>query len=907
MKVFEFAKEIGLETILLMDKIREWKLPIKSHMATLDEEMIVAIKDRLREETASQSAKKPKAAGAKKAATPAKKAAPVTAKKAAVEAPAQKVEKPIKAVKVKAAKVEEKVAAEESPKKASAVEAVSATAKKGPGIIRRKAGEIEAAKLAAEAEAAEAASAQLAAEQAQQAADLAAGVDGAAAGGAQTVAAAAAATSTGLPEQKRRNIVGRMDLSRARPPQSVGGAGSAAGSGGPMRPGVTSGARNIRPGFFAPSAPTEAPDIFDEEKRREKEKKKPAAAKEEEVQIFNASDFRKREVIFQPKKKKVALRGETRKTQITTPKAAKRLIKVEKSMTVSDLAQSMGVKAPALIKKLMSNGVTAGMNSALDFDTIALIVPEFGYEAENVHRSADQMVEAAAFGDMKADLVKRPPVVTVMGHVDHGKTSLLDAIREANVAAKEAGGITQHIGAYKVRVKGGQEITFLDTPGHEAFTQMRARGANATDIAIIVVAADDGVMPQTAEAINHAKAAEVPIIIAVNKIDKPGANTDRIKQQLTEFQIVPEEWGGSNIFCEVSALKKMGIEELLEQILLVAEVEDLKSNPGRSGTGVVIEARLDKGRGAVATLLVQDGTVRVGDDIVVGRVPGRVRAMINDRGEQIKEALPGDPVEIIGLPESVFASDRFDVVADENVARSIAETRRHEAVKTVAIGKEAVTLEQLFAKVQKGSVLELNVVLKTDVTGSLEALRGMLEKVATSEVKVRVIHGHVGAVSESDVLLASTSGGIVLAFNVRPDTTAMRVAKERNVEIKTYTIIYELLDDVKKAMAGLLKPTIKETIHGRAEVREVFSVPKVGNIAGCAVTDGKITRSSQCRLLRSGVIVYTGKFSSLKRFKDDVREVASGFECGIGIENFNDIKVGDNIEAFIIEEIAREL
>jgi translation initiation factor IF-2 len=421
------------------------------------------------------------------------------------------------------------------------------------------------------------------------------------------------------------------------------------------------------------------------------------------------------------------------------------------------------------------------------------------------------------------------------------------------------------------------------------------------------VAADDGVMPQTAEAISHAKAADVPIIIAVNKIDKPGADVNRLKQQLTEHQIVPEEWGGSNIFCEVSALKKIGINELLEQILLVAEVEDLKANPKRSGTGTVIEARLEKGRGPVATLLVKDGTVRVGDSIVVGKVSGRVRAMINDLGENVREAIPGDPVEVLGLSDSAAAGDRFDVVKDEATARSIAETRAKELETPKATGKGAVSLEELFAKVQKGQVLELNLVLKADVSGSVEALRGMLEKAATPEVKVKIIHSNVGGISESDVLLAATSNGLVLGFNVRPDTSAMRLAKERNVEIKTYTIIYELLDDVKKAMAGLLKPVTREVATGRAEVREVFTVPKIGNIGGCSVIDGKITRSDNCRLIRSGTIVYQGKFASLRRFKDDVREVASGFECGIGIENFNDIKPGDIIESYIIEEVAKQL
>ena len=882
MKVFEFAKEIGLETLSLMDKIREWKLPIKSHMATLDDDMMVAIRDRLREETEAKQATKTKSKAAKKKAV-AKEPAKAATKKTAVTTTVVKAKDPVA---VAATEVE----ADKPAKKKVA-------AKKPAGVIRRKASDVAAAQAAAEA--AEVA-AQEAAAQEQSASS---GVSDAA------VDANEAGVQDAGPktEVKRRNIVGRMDLSRAKPP--VGAAVSIGSNLGDqrLRQPAAAGARNLRPGFYAPPVPFEDPALEEERRLKEEKKKRPAAQKEEENQVFNAADFRKREVIFQPKKKKINLKGDTKKTQITTPKASKRLIKVEKAMTVAELAMAMGVKAPLLIKKLVTDGVMATLNTTLDFDTIALTVPEFGFEAENVYKTADELVDAAAFGDLTAEKVKRAPVVTVMGHVDHGKTSLLDAIRSAKVASGEAGGITQHIGAYKVKVKDGQEITFLDTPGHEAFTMMRARGANVTDIAIIVVAADDGVMPQTAEAINHAKAAQVPIIIAVNKMDKPGANVERIKQQLTEFEIVPEEWGGSNIFVEVSALKKTGIDTLLEQILLVAEVEDLSANPERSGTGTIIEARLEKGRGPVVTVLVQDGSVRIGDNIVVGQVVGRVRAMTNDRGEQVKVAGPSDPVEILGLAESAIASDRFDVVEDEETARSIASLRKADAEKPTAVGKGAVSLEELFAKVQAGKVIELNVVLKADVSGSLEAIRGMLEKAATSEVKVKLIHTHVGGISESDVLLAATSGGIVLGFNVRPDTLALKTAKERNIEIKTYTIIYELLDDVKKAMAGLLKPTLKEVVNGRAEVREVFSVPKVGNIAGCMVSDGKINRGDQCRLLREGKIVYQGKLSSLKRFKDDVREVVSGFECGIGIENFNDIKSGDVIEAFIIQEIAKEL
>lgn len=932
-KVFEFAKEIGIETISLMDKIREWKLPIKSHMATLDEDMISAIKDRLQSEAAAKGDKKKTKSTAIKKAAPTKVVSTIKRADAALDKEvtksaadtsdsadeessesvkiSSKKETPAKSV-TKAASTA-KTAVKTTIKKAAVAKAVTKSdlaVKKNPvviesekkqvGIIRRKAGEIAAAQQAAAEAAAASAAADLEVAKAEKEAQgvQAVGVD---------LQSSAAAPTTDV--SKRKNIVGRMDLSRARP--MTGAAGAAPGVGGGAAPRAPAmGARNIRTGFFAKPAidmNTQAANFDDERSKREEKKKRAAATKEDVVQVFNASDFRKREVIFQPKKKKVALKGEMRKTQITTPKASKRVIKVEKAMSVSNLAEALGVKAPALIKKLMTDGVMASLNTVLDFDTIALVVPEFGFEAENIHRSAAQLLDSAAFGDLNSEVIARAPVVTIMGHVDHGKTSLLDTIRKANVAAKEAGGITQHIGAYKVKLENGREITFLDTPGHEAFTHMRARGANVTDVAIVVVAADDGVMPQTAEAINHAKAAAVPIIIAVNKIDKPGANVERIKQQLTEYEIVPEQWGGSNIFCEVSATKKLGIQELLEQILLVTEVEDLKANPKRSGTGVVIEARIEKGRGPVATLLVQDGSVRIGDDIVVGKVSGRVRAMMNDRGEQVKVALPSDPVEIIGLSESASAGDRFDVVKNEDVARTIAGVRKAELEKPAAVGKGAVSLEDLFAKVQKGQILELKVVLKADVSGSLEAIRGMLEKVSTPEVKVQIIHSHVGGVSESDILLAATSGGIVLAFNVRPDSTAMRIAKERHVEIKTYTIIYELLDDVKKAMGGLLKPTLKEVVNGRAEVREVFSVPKFGNIAGSFVTDGKITRSDQCRLIRNGAIVYTGKFGSLRRFKDDVREVATGFECGIGIENFNDIKTGDIVEAFNVVEIAREL
>ena len=570
------------------------------------------------------------------------------------------------------------------------------------------------------------------------------------------------------------------------------------------------------------------------------------------------------------------------------------------------MALEMGLKAAQIMKVMMKNGVMANVNTDLDFDTIALTIGEFGWEAENTFRSAEDVVVETAFGDMDAVQIIRPPVVTVMGHVDHGKTSLLDSIRQADVAGGEAGGITQHIGAYSVKAPDGSLITFLDTPGHEAFTAMRARGANATDIAIIVVAADDGMMPQTAEAINHAKAAGVPMIVAVNKMDKPGANPDRIKQQLTELEIVPEEWGGNTIFVEVSALKKTGIDKLLENIKLLAEVAELKANPERSGTGLVIEAKLEKGKGPVATILVKDGHVKVGQYIVAGPMKGRVKSLTNDKGERVERTNPGMPVEVLGLEGVPGAGDRFDVVKDEKTAEEVVQIRKDIILKEKEFTKK-VSLEDLFSKVTQGEVKDLNIILKTDVQGSLEAIQGMLAKANSLEVKTKVIHSGVGGVNENDVLLAHTSKGVVIGFNVRPDSNAQAKAKQIGVDVRTYTIVYEMMDDIKKAMQGLLAPQIVEKPVGSAEVRNTFTVPKIGMIAGCFVTSGKIQRSNMLRLVREGKIVYEGKVSSLKRFKDDVKDVQEGFECGIGIENYNDLKVGDVIEAYIKEEIAREL
>jgi translation initiation factor IF-2 len=502
-------------------------------------------------------------------------------------------------------------------------------------------------------------------------------------------------------------------------------------------------------------------------------------------------------------------------------------------------------------------------------------------------------------------LTSRPPVVTIMGHVDHGKTTLLDAIRETKVAASEAGGITQHIGAYQVESK-GRKVTFLDTPGHEAFTSMRARGAEATDIVVLVVAADDGVMPQTIEAINHAKAANVPIIVAVNKIDKVNAQPDRVKQELTEYGLEAEEWGGETVMVPVSALRKEGIEELIEMILLVAEMKDLKANPDRQARGIVIEAELDKGRGPVATLLVQKGTLQVGDSIVAGAVAGKVRAMLNDKGKNIKKAGPSVPVVVVGLSEVPQAGDLFAVLEEDRVARLIAD-KRQDAVREESLQKPSrLSLDELFTKIKQGEVKTLQVILKADVQGSVEALKASLERLTTEEVRVNVLHGGVGAITEWDVLLASASNAIIIGFNVRPDINAKKVAEREQVDVRLYRVIYDAIEDVKAATLGLLAPVFKEVTLGRAEVRQTFRVPKVGFIAGCHVLDGKILRTAKVRVLRDNVVVHEGKLESLRRFKDDVKEVLAGYECGIGIERFQDIKEGDIIEAFDMEEVKRE-
>jgi translation initiation factor IF-2 len=580
-------------------------------------------------------------------------------------------------------------------------------------------------------------------------------------------------------------------------------------------------------------------------------------------------------------------------------------ITFSESLTVAELAKKLHKEPSEIIKKLFMLGVMATINQELDKDSIELIAGEYGVEVEE-----EIKIDATDLGvyfteDNDEHLQERPSVVTIMGHVDHGKTTLLDSIRNTKVTAGEAGGITQHIGAYQVEVE-GKKITFLDTPGHAAFTTMRARGAQVTDIAIIVVAADDGVMPQTVEAINHAKAAEVPIIIAVNKMDKEAANPDRVMQELTEYELVPEAWGGDTIFVPLSALSGEGIDNLLEMIVLVSEVEELKANPKRLALGTVIEAQLDKGRGSVATLLVQNGTLKVGDPIVVGNTFGRVRAMVNDLGRRVKEVGPSTPVEITGLNDVPQAGDRFVVFEDEKKARSVGESRASQALQAQRGEKSKVSLETLFEQMKQGEMKDLNLVLKADVQGSVEALAASLLKIEVEGVKINIIHTGVGAINESDITLASASNAIVIGFNVRPDVNAKRAADAEGVEIRLHRIIYKVMEEIEAAMKGMLDPEFEEKIIGQAEVRQTFKVSKVGTIAGSYVTEGKISRDSGVRLIRDGVVIFEGELDALKRFKDDAKEVAKGYECGITIKNFNDVKEGDIIEAYVMEEITRK-
>lgn len=619
--------------------------------------------------------------------------------------------------------------------------------------------------------------------------------------------------------------------------------------------------------------------------------------------VFRSADFLKRELLHATRKRKTAAARPAQKTQITIPSDRKRVVQMAETIQVGDLARQLSQKAGIIIKKLMGMGVTASMNESIDFDTASLLAQEFQYEVKQEVFREEDYLPILELSDDK--LKSRPPVVTIMGHVDHGKTSLLDSIRKAQVAEGEAGGITQHIGAYTVKLPKKGQITFLDTPGHEAFTAMRARGAKATDIVVLVVSAADGVMPQTIESIDHSKAANVPIIVAINKCDLPDANPDRVKQELAGHDLAPEDWGGQTMYVNVSAKTGAGISDLLEGILLQAEILELKANYEASGRGLVIESQLDKFRGPLATILIQHGKLHPGDIVVCGHGFGKVRAMADSYGKKVTEAGPSDPVEILGLPETPPVGEEVYVVADEKAARTIIDSRTVISKQQAAEDRAPLTLEEMFAV--DSATKELRLILKSDVVGSAEAIRAALSKLPEDKVKVKILHASTGGITESDVNLAVASRAVVVGFNVRPDTKSKKLAERERVDIRTYAIIYELLDEVKALMEGLLDKLFKETVIGRAEVRDIFNIPKIGTVAGSAVIDGKVTRNCHLRLLRDSRVVYDGKIGSLKRFKEDVKEVTNGYECGIMVENFNDLKNGDQFEAYIREEVKATL
>jgi translation initiation factor IF-2 len=663
--------------------------------------------------------------------------------------------------------------------------------------------------------------------------------------------------------------------------------------------------------------PPKEDDIAATTKKKRKRKKKYEESEVDKKFLKKKISFRKKAVVegedlygagYRPRKQRKMGKGKKptggQKTQITVAKAIKRRIKIDEAIVISELAKRMGIKANEIIKSMMTMGTMATVSQTIDFDTATLIANEFEYEVERASFEEEALIKQET--DDPAKLVQRPPVVTIMGHVDHGKTSLLDVIRKSRISEMEAGGITQHIGAYLVNTDKGQ-IAFLDTPGHEAFTAMRARGAQVTDIVVLVVAADDGVMPQTIEAINHAKAAEVPIIVAINKIDKQNAEPDKVQRELAEIDLTPEEWGGDTIYVKVSAKEAEGIDDLLEMISLQAEVLELKANPEKLASGHVVEAKIDSGRGSIATVLVREGTLRAGEPVVCGMYYGRTRAMLDDRGNQIESAGPSIPVEIVGLSGVPMAGDEFFALKDEKNAKQVSEHRQQKQRSKELAQSSRLSLDKLYERMQAGEVKDLNLIIKADVHGSIEALDDSLTKLSNDEVNVNVVHSASGTIAESDISLATVSNAIIIGFNVRPTPKVQAMANEENVDMRFYSVIYDVITDVKNAMAGMMASTFEEQVLGTAEVREVFQIPKVGNIAGCYVTAGKIERGQNLRLLRDGVVVFEGKNSSLRRFKDDVKEVQAGYECGIGIEHFNDIKVGDTIDCYFMKEIRPEL
>lgn len=935
LRVYELAQKMGLDNKVVLEKLHEAGIEVKSHMSVLDEEDVEKIEGapakveeveerritagvirRRRKEVPEEETAAPPASAEEQpqAQTVVEESAPAAGIKPAAskpETPVASVPEPISADKQDSGPSEPLVEEQVSEPAKVVKEAAPVAEQEGSGkqTAESPAAASEAGPVKREPEV-------------SKTADKTEG---------QPEMAETPVTKDKTKVEKvttnRAKILGRVELSTLSPPPRRQERGERPERGKPekarpdrarpARPAPAGAARGkeVAPQIVVPFDGGPAPDKEVRGGKKGKKSKSGGYDKDKEVADGGKGRRGRREVYEPDHDDRRARRGKKspkvqKKTEVTLSKAIKRIIRISDVITVGELAKRMGVKSKDLITELMRQGQMVTINHPLDYETAAILASEFNYEVENVafdeeHVLTDDAVITDESGSDEG-AIPRPPVVTIMGHVDHGKTSLLDAIRATNVTSGEAGGITQHIGAYDVTVN-GRKITFLDTPGHEAFTSMRARGAKVTDIVVLVVAADDGVMPQTKEAINHSKAAGVPIIVAINKMDKPDANPDRVKQELTEFEMVPEDWGGDTIFVEVSAKTTANLDSLLEMILLQAEVLELKANPHKRAKGAIVEARLDRGRGPVATVLVEEGTLRIGDPIVSGLHYGRVRTMTNDRGDRLEEAGPSCPVEVTGLSGTPVAGDTFHAVESEKVAKDVATHRQRKIREQELATTSKISLEQLYARLQQGEVQELKVIIKADVQGSVEAVRDSLLKLSTDACRLVVIHTAVGGINESDVSLASASDAIILGFNVRAEAKAAAFAEEEGVDIRFYNVIYDAVNDIRDAMEGLLAPTLREKALGKVEVRETFHVSKVGTIAGCYVTDGKVLRNSQVRLIRDHVVIWEGKLASLKRFKDDAREVQSGYECGLSLENYNDVKVGDIIEVFEMEEVKTSL
>lgn len=931
LKVYELAKELGLDSFTLLDKLKQINIEVKSHMSSLETAQVIAVRQAI---LGDKQTKKPATTLKKKAATVA--SADTATAPAGATTTAKKVVKKATAA----------APATEKKESAKASEKESDTSPKRKVIKRRTGAEGEEAPTPAKSVSSQEAAPTFVEEAAERVSDEPTELNE---NVATTEAEASVSAAPVIPEpiepviprpsvaeyMPRANAPGTRVVNKATPPRTVE-RDELAGEFSNRRLKIVQAAPPVVPGdanaptYRTPGGPasgersskkplpqktaTGGTEMFQpvttyvqKESAEEAKAKRGNSTRGPTPEEIRIADFRKRELVFQPKRKRLPPGKLVKKTEITEMAAHKKKIRMDDKITVSDMAQRMGEKANAIIAKLMALGTTVTINQSIDFETATLIAAEFGWGIENVAFNEKEVLTSES-AEESEKMVARPPIITVMGHVDHGKTSLLDTIRNAKVAAGEAGGITQHIGAYSVVVN-GKPITFLDTPGHEAFANMRSRGANLTDIVVLVVAADDSIMPQTKEAIAHAQTAGVPIIVAANKIDKPGANIEKVKKDLSANNVLVEEWGGEVPLVGVSALKKTGIEDLLATILVQAEVLDLKANPDRPAEGVVLEARMEKGRGVVADLIVAKGTLKAGDYIVVGTVYGRVRAMTNDLGKTISDVKPGFPAEIFGLNDVPSSGDTFYIVKSEAEAREVTENRRKKLLeeKAIALAPKQMTLEELMSKIPVAGLKELNILVKADVFGSAEAIKESIEKIVSEKVKAKVLSCSVGVITENDVLLARAASAIILGFNSKPDNKARDIAKREKVDIRHYTIIYQLLDDVKAAMEGLLEPIRKESPMGKAEVKQVFTVSKLGTVAGSTVADGKVTRNAFARVTRGKEIVAEGKVVSLRRFKDDVSETIKGQECGIGVENFEAFMPGDIINVFHVEFVKQSL